>query len=96
METLRQRLKEKDDTIEKQLQTVKSAQQEKKNSDCRFHEVAEHMKVKERKICVLQRKVCRAASLFRFCFMSFMLQKLLFVITEVSQDGFFCEGRFRS
>ena len=60
METLRQRLQEKDQTIEMQLQTTKSAQQEKKNSDCRFHEVSEHMKVKERKICVLQRKVCRA------------------------------------
>ena len=58
METVRQRLREKDDTIEKQLQTVKLAQQDKKNSDCRFHEVSEHMKVKERKICVLQRKVC--------------------------------------
>jgi len=57
METLRQRLKEKDETIERQLQTVKTAQQDKKNSDSRFHETAEHMKVKERKICVLQRKV---------------------------------------
>jgi len=64
METLRQRLKEKDDTIEKQLQTVKSAQQDKKNSDSRFYEVSEHMKVKERKICVLQRKVsCNASQL---------------------------------
>jgi len=61
METLRQRLKEKDETIEKQLQTIKSAQQEKKNSDCRFHEISEHMKVKERKISVLQRKVGCAA-----------------------------------
>jgi len=58
METLRQRLKEKDETIEKQLQTVKCAQHEKKSSDCRFHEISEHMKVKEKKICVLQRKVC--------------------------------------
>ena len=62
METMRQRLKEKDETIEKQLQTVKSAQQEKKNSECRFHEMSEHMKIKERKISVLQRKVCRTAA----------------------------------
>jgi len=58
METLRQRLKEKDETVEKQLVTIKSAQQEKKTSECRYHEISEHMKVKERKICVLQRKVC--------------------------------------
>ena len=69
METLRQRLKEKDETIERQLQTVKAAQQEKKNSDSRFHEITEHMKVKERKICVLQRKV-RDSSL---CFLLTMV-----------------------
>ena len=65
---MRQRMKEKDETIEKQLQTIKSAQQEKKNSECRFHEISEHMKVKERKISVLQRKVCCAGTRLRSAF----------------------------
>jgi len=60
METLRQRLSEKDAMIERQLQTVKAAQHETKNSERRFHEISEHMKVKERKIGVLQRKVSQS------------------------------------
>jgi len=76
METLRQRLKEKDETIERQLQTVKTAQQEKKNSDSRFHEITEHMKVKERKICVLQRKVILGFAPF-FAHVDFKLSSVL-------------------
>lgn len=58
MEELRQRLEEKNRHIEKKTQIAMQATQERNRMQTEFTELKDHMDIKDRKINVLQRKVC--------------------------------------
>ena len=58
VEELRARLEEKNKTIEKKTQQALQATQERNRLSNETNELRDHMDIKDRKINVLQRKVC--------------------------------------
>lgn len=58
MEELRQRLEEKNKLIEKKTQAAMATSQDKNKLAAELQEFRDHIDIKDRKINVLQRKVC--------------------------------------
>lgn len=58
VEEMRARLEEKNRLLEKKTQTALQAQQERNRLTSESTELKDHMDIKDRKIVVLQRKVC--------------------------------------
>lgn len=58
VEELRSRLEEKNRVIEKKTQTALQATQDKNRVTNEINELKDHVDIKDRKINVLQRKVC--------------------------------------
>lgn len=65
MEEIRSRLEEKNRQLEKKNQTTMQATQEKSRYVSEVSELKEHMEIKDRKINVLQRKVCKEFEIFK-------------------------------
>ena len=60
LEHLREKLKDKEGMVDKKSKQALAAQLDKKRIEGEFQELQNHQSIKDRKISVLQRKVCTA------------------------------------
>lgn len=64
MDELRNRIKDKESTIERKNKQTQMAQKEKKKFECELTDLRDHLDIKERKVNVLQRKVRNLAIIY--------------------------------